>query len=154
LISTEPAAVAVPTIIASIAAPIIIPVVASISVACCNDVGVAEGFVSTVSPLFAMVTSMTRIVSWLLIFVFIVAARARLSHVIFSISPAIGDFHEFGDGLRLLATEFFDVGFSSNAIAERVDRPVDGEILGSVQKLSEAPNVCSHRFPWLLVALT
>jgi hypothetical protein len=74
--------------------------------------------------------------------------------MVFSISPAIGNFHEFGDGFRLLSTEFFDVGFLSDAITESVDCPVDGDIFGSVQKFSEAPDVCSHRFPWLLVALT
>jgi hypothetical protein len=96
---------------------------------------------------------MTRIVSVLLIILFIVASWAWLSHVVFSISPAVGDFHEFSDGLWLLAAEFFDIGFSSNAVAESVDCSVDGDIFGSVQNLSEAPDVCSHRFPWLLVTL-
>jgi hypothetical protein len=138
----------------SITAPVIIPVVASISVSGRDYVGIAEGFISMISPLLAAIASMTRIVSVLLIILFVVASWLWLSHVVFSISLAIGDFHEFSDGLRLLAAEFFDIGFSPNAVAESVDCPVDGDIFGSVQKLSEAPDVCSHRFPWLLVALT
>jgi hypothetical protein len=76
---------------------------------------------------------MTRIVSVLLIILFVVASWAWLSYVVFSISPTVGDFHEFSDGLWLLTTEFFNLGFPSNTIAERVDRPIDGDILGSVQ---------------------
>jgi hypothetical protein len=121
---------------------IIVPIVTSIGVSCGYNVGVAEGLVPTVSPLFAAVTSMTRIV--LLIILFVVTARAWLPHVIFSISPTIGDFHEFGNSLRLLSTEFFDVGFSSDAITEGVNRPVNGDIFGSIQKFSETSNVRAH----------
>jgi hypothetical protein len=68
-----------------------------------------------------------------MVVVFVVASWSWFSYVVFSISPTVGDFHEFSDGLRLLATKFFDVGFPSNTIAERVDCPVDGDILGSIQ---------------------
>jgi hypothetical protein len=147
------AVVVVPAIIMYVAAPIIIPVVTSISVYCINDVGVAEGFVSTVSPLFATIASITQIVSVLLVILFVITAWAWFPHIVFSISPAIGDFHEFDDGLRLLTIEFFNVRFMLDTITKILDCPVDGDIFGSVQKLSEAPDVCPLRLLRLLVTL-
>jgi hypothetical protein len=95
-----------------------------------------------VYPLFATVASMNQIV--LLVILFVVTTRAWLSYVVFSISLAIGNFHEFGDGFRLLSTEFFNVGFSSDAVTESVDHPVNGDIFGNVQKFSEMPDVCAR----------
>jgi hypothetical protein len=71
----------------------------------------------------------------------VVTARARLSHVIFAISPTLGDFHQLGDGRRLQTAELFDVGFMSDAITEGVDFSVDGDIFGCIQKLGEAPDL-------------
>jgi hypothetical protein len=45
---------------------------------------------------------MSQIVSVLLIILFIIAARSWLSYMVFSISPTIGDFYEFGDGFGFL----------------------------------------------------
>jgi hypothetical protein len=56
LISSRTTAVTIPTIVASIAALIIVPIVTSIGVSGNYNVGVAEGFVPTVSSLFAAVT--------------------------------------------------------------------------------------------------
>jgi hypothetical protein len=61
----------------------------------------------------------------LLIIFFIITAWAWLSHVIFAISLAISNLHQFGDSFRLLASNFFDIGFSSDAIAEGVDSSVN-----------------------------
>jgi hypothetical protein len=75
---------------------------------------------------------MTRIVSVLLIVLFIIAAWARLSYMVFIISLAISNLHEFHDILRLLTDEFFDAGFSSDVVPESVDCPVDRNIFGSI----------------------
>jgi hypothetical protein len=103
-ISSGPAAVAIWTIIASITAPIIVSVITSISVACCTDIGVAQGFIPTIYPLFVTVTSKTRVVSVLMFVLFIVTSWAVLPYMVFVISRTVGNFHEFGYSIRLLST--------------------------------------------------
>jgi hypothetical protein len=61
--------------------------------------------------------------------------------VIFAISPAISNLHQFGISFRVLAAEFLDTGFSSDAIAEGVYSSVNRDIFGSVQEFGEAPDV-------------
>jgi hypothetical protein len=68
----------------------------------------------------------------LLIIVFIITAQAWLPHVVFSIIPTIGNLHKLGNSLRLLSTKFFNVGFSSDAITECIDRPVNRNIFGNI----------------------
>jgi hypothetical protein len=121
---------------------IIVPIITSIGVSSSYNVGIAEGFIPTVSSLFAAITTMTRLV--LLVVFFVVTARAWLPHMIFSIRPTVGNFHEPGDSFRLLSAEFLDIRFSSDAIAEGVNCPVDGDIFGSVQKFSKTSNVCAN----------
>jgi hypothetical protein len=79
------------------------------------------------------------------IILFVVAARARLPHVIFAISPAIGNFHQLGDSFRLLAAEFFDVRFSSDTIAEGVDCSINRDIFSNIQEFGEPLDVRTHR---------
>jgi hypothetical protein len=76
-----------------------------------------------------------------LIIFLIVATWARLSWMVLTIGPTIGDFHQLCDGFRIFATKFFDVRFSSDVIAKGVDCPVNGNIFGCVQKFGEASDV-------------
>jgi hypothetical protein len=89
----------------------------------------------------------------LLVIVFIVTARAWLPHMVFSISPTIGNFHKLGNSLWLLPAEFFDIGFSSDAVAKSINRPIDGDIFGSIQVFSKTPNVHAKRLRWFLMTL-
>jgi hypothetical protein len=68
----------------------------------------------------------------LLIIIFIVTVRTRLPHVIFSISPTVGNLHKLNNSLWIFPAKFFDVGFSSDAITESINRSVDGNIFGSI----------------------
>jgi hypothetical protein len=61
--------------------------------------------------------------------------------MVFTISPTVVNLHEFGDSFRLLTPEFFDVGFSSDAITESIDCPINKDIFGSIQKFGEAPDI-------------
>jgi hypothetical protein len=80
------------------------------------------------------------------IVVFVVASWSWLPYMVFSISPAVGDFHEFCKSLRLLLPKLFDIRFSSDAVTEGVDSPVDRNIFSSVQEFGETPNVRANRF--------
>ena len=71
----------------------------------------------------------------------VVTARARLPHVVFAISPAVGDFHQLGDGFGLQAAQLFDVEFSSDAVIESIDCPIDRNFFGCVQEFGEASDV-------------
>jgi hypothetical protein len=66
------------------------------------------------------------------IVIFIVTARTMFSHIIFSISPTVGDFHQLGDSIWLLSTKFFNVRFPSNTITEGVNCSVDRNIFRGV----------------------
>jgi hypothetical protein len=68
----------------------------------------------------------------LLVIIFIINARTRFPYVIFSISPTVGNLHKLSNGFWLLPTKFFDIGFSSDAITESINRFVDGNIFDSV----------------------
>jgi hypothetical protein len=77
----------------------------------------------------------------LLVIVFIVDARAWLPYVVFTIIPTIGNLHKPSDSFRLLPAKLFDIKFSSDAVAEGVDRPIDKDIFGGMQDFSKTPNV-------------
>jgi hypothetical protein len=83
-------------VITSIAALIIVLVITSVSVSCCYDIGVTKSFKPMISPLFAAVTLMTRIVSMLMLVLFIIAAWVGFPYMVFAISLACGDLHELG----------------------------------------------------------
>jgi hypothetical protein len=72
---------------------------------------------------------------------FVIASHAWLLHVIFGSSPTISNLHQFGDSFWLLATEFFDIGLSSDAIAEGIDSSINRDIFGSIQEFGEASDV-------------
>jgi hypothetical protein len=81
----------------------------------------------------ALISSAAQVIRVPPIVFFIVATWARLSHMVFTVSPTIGDLHQLGDGLRLQVTEFLNVGFPSDAVTEGVDYPVDRDIFGYIQ---------------------
>jgi hypothetical protein len=123
----------VPMVITSVVASIIMPV----CVTSHDHVGVVGCIVAMVSPLLAAfvaaISLVARVIRVSPIIFVVVIARARLSHVIFAISPTVRNFHQLGDGLRLQVTEFLNVGFPSDAVTEGVDYPVDRDIFGYIQ---------------------
>lgn len=143
----------VPTVIASVIASIITPV----CVTSRDHVGIIGCIVATVPPLLAafiaVISSVTQVIRVSPIIFIVVVARARLLHVVFAISPTVGDLHQLGDSLQLQVTELFYVGLPPDAVTEGVDCPVDGDIFGCVQELGKAPDIRAHRFLLLLAAL-
>jgi hypothetical protein len=112
----------------SIVTSVIISIISSIKVSSSYHVGVV---VPAIFPPLAPTLSIARVMPWVIV-IFIVAAWTRFSHIIFSISPTVGDFHQLGDTLWLLSTKFFNVRFPSNALTEGVDCSVDRNIFDSV----------------------
>jgi hypothetical protein len=92
-------------VISTIITSIIVPIISSVRVSSGYNVSI---IVSAVFPLLAAASSMTRIMSRLII-IFIIATRTWFPNVIFSISPSIGNLHQFGDRFWLLPAKFFDI---------------------------------------------
>jgi hypothetical protein len=76
-----------------------------------------------------------------MVIVFVVTSWSWLPYMVFAISPALGDLHEFCNGLRLFPPKFFDIGFSSDAVAEGVDGSIDRNVFGSIQEFGKTSNV-------------
>jgi hypothetical protein len=76
-------------------------------------------------PLLATISSMTRIMPRLVV-VFVVTARMRFPYMIFSISPTVGNLHQFGDSFWLLS--ILDVRFPWNVITESIDCSINGNV--------------------------
>jgi hypothetical protein len=115
-------------VILSIIASVIIPIVAPIRIFGGYYVGI---IVSAFFPFLSAISSITRVMPWMIV-IFIIVARTRFPHIIFSISPTVGDFHQLGESLWLLSTKFFNVLFPPNAITEGIDCSVDRNVFGSI----------------------
>jgi hypothetical protein len=61
--------------------------------------------------------------------------------MVLAIIPTVGDFHKSSNGLWLLSAKLLDIGFSSDAIGESTNRPIDRDIFRNIQKFSKTPNV-------------
>jgi hypothetical protein len=57
--------------------------------------------------------------------IFVIVAWTLFSHIIFFVSPTVGDFHQLGDTFWFLSTKLFNVCFPLNSIVEGVDCSVD-----------------------------
>jgi hypothetical protein len=101
--------------------------------------------VAAISPLIAVfvavIWSVTRVIRVSPVIFIVFTAQERLSHAIFAISPNVRNFHQLGNGFQLQATELLDVGFSSNAVTKGINFPVDGDIVGYIQEVGEAPDI-------------
>jgi hypothetical protein len=87
----------------------------------------------------ALISSAAQVIRVPPIVFFIVATWARLSHMVFTVSPTIGDLHQLGDGLRLYVPELFDIGLPPDAIAEGVDRLLMGTSSAAFRSLLKRP---------------
>jgi hypothetical protein len=132
-------------VVTSVAASVVTPVITPVGVSSCDHVSIVGCVVTVASPLLAAfaaaISSVTRVIRVSFIVLVVVTTRVRLSHMIFAISPTVGDFHQLGDGFRLQAAELLDVEFPSDAVTEGVDCPIDGDIFGCIQKLGEVPDI-------------
>jgi hypothetical protein len=79
----------VPITVLSIVSPVVVPIILPIRVTCGHQVIV---IVTAVLPSLVAIPSTTRIMLRLVI-LFVVTALSWLSNVVFTIGPAVGDFH-------------------------------------------------------------
>jgi hypothetical protein len=96
-------------------APIATPVNTLVNVTSCGHVGVVGCFVIVASPLFASIIAAislaTRVTMMPRIAFVIVSTRARLPHVVLTIGPTVGGFHQIGDSLRQVGRQPTSIKF-------------------------------------------